>query len=372
MGGSALCALAAVERFGARQRGTGVPREKPGSLPRAGADRRRLRRPRIRRIAVSLAAEGHEPGQRPPNVRRWRREFVTGALLVCLAGSGLSVPAPARAQVSTSDELVVLGVNAALGSATAGISAAIHGKPIIRAMVTGAAGGLLIYGGKHLTGMYAVPTLGLPGRAIAAIGSSMIRNGGAGRGPFDVVVIPLGPLTFYHTADADSAHSPVKLNLLRTIVLATLVIHERTEFDLEETMYLGAPVFRTPDRLLLVNGRQAVIGLAFGGSMVVSDRAVLEATMGHDHYPFLVAHERVHVLQDAFAEIAITGPVEQWLIGLLPYGDRISRYVEFGAVHAAAAVPLLSTIIPYDQRPWEREADHFATRYEELNARWAF
>ncbi|HWV57910.1 MAG TPA: hypothetical protein VNZ57_10690 [Longimicrobiales bacterium] len=327
------------------------------------------------RAARPVEAGRFDPGggglERATSGGRWRGTLVIWIVIGCVTLSSLLAPVPATAQVSGRDELTVLGTNVAIGGATAGIVAAIRGKPIISAVAKGAGGGLLIYGGKHLASIYAFPTLGIPARIMAALGASMIRNGAAGRGAFEMVVVPVGPLTFYHAPDS-AGHAPVKINLLRTIVIAALIVHDRTEFDLEETMFLGAPVFRTPDDLVSVSGSEAVIGLAFAGSMILSDRAVLNAVMGHDHFPFLVAHERVHVLQDIFAEVAVTGPIEHWLIGLLPRGDQIARYVELGFVHAAAAVPLLSTVIPHDRRPWELEADHFATRYEEINARWAF
>lgn len=305
--------------------------------------------------------------RRPAHTGR-RRWLV--AIAAALAAAELLSPPPAPAQ-GVGDELVVLGANAALGGATAGVVAAIRGEPVIGAVVKGTAGGLMIYGGKHLAAMYALAPLGFTGRVVASIGSSVIRNGAAGRGAFETVVVPLGPITYHYTAEPDSLHAPIKVNLLRTVVLAALIIDGRTEFDLEETMHFGAPVFRMPGRLVRVNGDRAVIGLAFAGSMVLSDREALRRTFGKDEYPHLVAHERIHVLQDAFVEIALTGPVEHWLLGLLPHGRTIARYVEVGAVHAAAAAPLLSTVIPYDRRPWEREADHFADRYHDWNARWS-
>ena len=79
-------------------------------------------------------------------------------------------------------ELLVLGINAALGGATAGIAQELNGGSFLEGLREGAAGGAVVYAGKRLNTLD-VDQAGLVGRMLGAVGASVIRNSAAARPP---------------------------------------------------------------------------------------------------------------------------------------------------------------------------------------------
>jgi methyl coenzyme M reductase gamma subunit len=69
-------------------------------------------------------------------------------------------------------------------------------------------------------------------------------------------------------------------------------------------------------------------------------------------------HERVHVLQLDQAFLLFTAPAEDWLMDRTRTTARIHRWVDPGVLTAALYLPEL--LVPYNRRPWEREADFLA------------
>ena len=278
-------------------------------------------------------------------------------MLVSLAAPA----APARAQANARDELTVLGVNALLGGLTSGTAALVQGKPFLRAFGMGLAGGTLVYGGKRFASWYGVPVSGAAGRVFAAVGASMVRNGAAGRGALDLVLLPVGPLTIYLRPEQDTTHAPVKVNLLRAALLTALIIRKDFRLDPEATLHAGAPIFDMRGGVLRQTARSITLGLSVGGVVMLSD---LDNRRLRGRVPrgALIAHERVHVLQEDFAGIAWAGPIESWLLGQLPGGAWLRRHVEPGLLGlAAAAVALWAG---GGDGPWEREADYMESAWQ--------
>src|SRR5690606_7412044 len=198
-----------------------------------------------------------------------------------------------------------------------GTAALVRGRPFVRAFGLGLAGGTLVYGGKRFASWYGVPGSGMAGRVFAAVGASMIRNGAAGRGAFDLVLLPVGPLTLYLRPENDTTHAPVKLSLVRAALLTALVIREDFRLDPGATLHAGTPIFEMRDGVVRQAQGSSTVGLAVGGVVMLSDLDD-RRLRGRMHRGALIAHERVHVLQDDFAEIAWAGPLEGWLLGQLP------------------------------------------------------
>ncbi|HEX7089678.1 MAG TPA: hypothetical protein VF192_06050 [Longimicrobiales bacterium] len=299
------------------------------------------------------AGDGH--GRKVRAARRGAVVVALGALLASLAA-----PGPARAQANARTEFTVLGINALLGGVTSGTAALVRGRPFFRAFGLGLAGGTLVYGGKRFASWYGVPGSGIAGRFFAAVGASMIRNGAAGRGAFDLVLLPVGPLTLYLRPENDTTHAPVKLSLVRAALLTALIIREDFRLDPRATLHAGTPIFDMRDGVVRQTRGSITLGLALAGVVMLSD---LDDRRLRGRIPrgALIAHERVHVVQDDFAEIAWAGPLEGWLLGQLPGGAWLRRYVEPGLLGLAGAA--LALWAGGGEGPWEWEADYMESAW---------
>jgi len=296
--------------------------------------------------------KGERPGHAPG---------LTAAVVVTLCVS-LVAPAPARAQADASTELTVLGANVLLGGVTAGVTALMQGRPFWRAFGLGAAGGAMVYGGKRFMSWHGVPGSGLAGRFLGATGASMVRNGAAGRDAFDLVLLPMGPFTLYLRPPRDSANAPVKINLARAAYIMGLVLRDDFRLDVPASVHAATPVFERPGKVLFRSRDQVTLGLSICGTVIVGDPWSMRL-VHRPPYGELLAHERVHVVQGDFVEIAWTGPIEQWLLGELPGGAWLRRYVEPGFLGLAIAVAGLAAF-PGDDGPWEKEAEYFESAWD--------
>jgi len=274
----------------------------------------------------------------------------------------LVAPAPARAQADASTELTVATVNALLGGMTAGMTALVNGRPFLRAFGLGAAGGAMVYGGKRFMSWHGIPGAGLAGRFVGATGASMVRNGAAGRGAFDLMLLPVGPFTLYLRPPNDSINAPIKLNLVRAIYFTGLVIRDDFRMDWQSSLNAGTPVFKRPGKVLLRREDKVTLGLGICGTVIVGDPSSMPL-VNETPYGELLAHERVHVVQGDFMEIAWTGPIEQWLLGALPGGAWLRRYLEPGFLSLAIAAAGLAAL-PGDASPWEKEAEYFESAWD--------
>lgn len=296
------------------------------------------------------------------DVRARRRARGTRGVVVVTLCALLAAPGPARAQADASSELAVAGANALLGGATAGMAALLTGRPFLRAFGLGVAGGVLVYGGKRFMSWHGIPASGLAGRVVGATGASMVRNGAAGRGAFDLVLLPVGPFTLYLRPPGDTLNAPIKLNLARAAYVTMLVLRDDFRLNWNASLHAATPVFERPGKVLFRDGNTITLGLAIGGAVIVGDAAGLRLLNPMPRGE-LLAHERVHVVQGDFMEIAWTGPVEQWLLGALPGGAWLRRYVEPGILNLGVTAAALATV-PGDRAPWEREAEYFESAWE--------
>lgn len=308
----------------------------------------------MQRVVRCGGGQGDARRARPAHGRRSAVVVTLCALLVA--------PAPARAQADASTEVTVAAANALLGGMTAGVTALVHGRPFLRAFGLGAAGGVIVYGGKRFMSWHGLPGAGMAGRFFGATGASMVRNGAAGRGAFDLMLLPVGPFTLYLRPPGDSTNAPIKLNLVRAAYMTALVLRDDFRMDWHASLNAATPVFERPGKVLFRREDRVTLGLAINGAVILGDPTSepLAATITRGE---LVAHERVHVVQGDFVEIAWTGPIEQWLLGALPGGAWLRRYVEPGFLGLAIAAAGLAAL-PGDASPWEKEAEYFETAWE--------
>lgn len=267
--------------------------------------------------------------------------------------------APATAQDSdverggAGEQLTTLGINALLGGIGGGTVRALRGGSFREGFVAGAAGGALVYAGKRLA-VERWDGAGLVGRQVGAVGTSMIRNAADGRAPLERLMVPLWIARLYVTTGPRLSVQP-RLDLAGTVSTVYQALDDKSEFDLGRTLSSGAPVFRVYDAGLewVAYHRGGVVLLRYSpssrGSAEIQESVPLEQS---------AAHERVHVVQMDQAFLLLAAPAEDWLMDRSAMTAKVHRWIDPGVLTAALYLPEI--LIPYDDRPWEREADFMA------------
>lgn len=240
-------------------------------------------------------------------------------------------------QSSARQELTTAGINAVLGGATSVIFRVASGEPLaesLDAFWKGAAGGGLIYVGKRVA-VEPFDGAGLLGRQLASAGGSMVRNASAGRGAFERLVLPIGPVRLY----TGSGPLRVRLDLPTIIASAVFVGVYDARLDAGASLSSGALIFR---------GDSPMPGLTGAGATMVW------ATMPASEGPRLMAHERVHILQYDQAFLSWGDNLDRWALGRA--GDRgLLAGVDLGGAVVGLRTGL-ALALDYRSRPWEKEA----------------
>lgn len=286
--------------------------------------------------------------------------------LVCLPVVCASQAMPAEAQVlepvpgsewrsSWSGELSTLGINALVGGVTAAVPQLRRGGRgnLLDRFARGALGGSVGYAGKRLT-VERWDGAGFLGRETSAVGASMVSNAARGRPLLSEVVLPLGPVRL-HVRRTDAVAVNAKLDLAATAAIAYAATRPDTRLDLGKSLSAGAPVFFTE------NSRPAFAPEghhAFGVVRVETTES--EWDQQFERAATLFAHERVHTLQHDLALQAWGAPAQRWLLARIPGGKTLDRYVDLG-LHAVLWAGL-NAAVPYEDRPWEREAYFLSNR----------
>jgi hypothetical protein len=256
-----------------------------------------------------------------------------------------AAPVPA-APMQWRGELQVAGVNAAIGGVTAGVVARARGGSFVRAFARGFAGGTGVYAGTRLaTARFA--SAGFLGREVAAVGASVVRNAADGRGSFDRLVIPLG----IGRLDVDrtipgATRFGLDLPAIATAVYAAT--RPELRFDAAASASAGLPVFVARHGFQGDNWE----GRHMAGVIWLRENIAGEA--GGTVHSRVLAHETIHAIQNDFAFIAWSRPVEQRMPRRML--GPVSRFVDLNLQVPALGAASLFT--GYDERPWEREA-HF-------------
>lgn len=239
-------------------------------------------------------------------------------------------------------ELTTVGANALLGGATAALLRIVRGEPAWDAFWQGAVGGGIAYAGKRIA-VEEVYGAGLVGREVASVGGSMVRNVSRGRGLFEEMVLPVGPVRLYVSAE----HGVVpRVDLSTLIASAAFMATYDARLDLDASLSAGALIF---------HGASPMPGLTSAGATVVwSDMPAAEG-------PRLMAHERVHILQYDQMFLTWGEQLERWAVGQTPLSERVLNHIDLGLT-AVGFRSGLALALDYHARPWESEAYFLAQR----------
>jgi hypothetical protein len=250
-------------------------------------------------------------------------------------------------QVPGSNFPLVLAANMAVGAGTAAIGRIIAKKNPLKAAVTGAIAGSVVFAGKWMVAKNDDRS-NLLGRSIAAVGSSAVRDAAAGNPYLANVVLPYGVVRVHVTR---LTQKPVSVRLDLAASIATLVNASSSseQLQLKKSIISGVPFF-----LIDRNKRGGSLEGIHQAGVVTYRTETPFVVQAEETTRKMLGHELAHVVQSDFLFIAYASPVEDWLFPLLPGGRTIHRFVDIG-LH----VPMLSAanaIVPYTDRPWEREA----------------
>lgn len=290
------------------------------------------------------------------------RQIAPGVLLLVLLFASPLLPSVRAQDGAATDpplfvpdwagDFTALSANALIGGLTGGVAQKLRGGSFRDGFTRGALGGSISYGGKRLAAQ-SFAGAGLLGREVAAVGSSVIRNAGDGRGTLERIALPLGPVRLYLSQAPGERRAHLRVELMTLFWAAYAAATAELEWDASGSLSAGTPVFRAPDRLVRFAGDSTDTGgLALGGTILLSDFAGVNTRT-------TFAHERVHVLQYDQVFLTVTQPFEHWLLEALPGGSSVNRYVDI-----SLAPLLVGALAPpfgeHDARPWELEANFLA------------
>jgi hypothetical protein len=222
----------------------------------------------------------------------------------------------------------VLGANAILGGASAALAALVRGDAVLEAFANGAGGGALLYAGKRIA-VGSWPGAGFVGRQVTSVGGSIIGNEVSGRGPLDRIAFAAGPLRAYVGPEVSGVHW--RLDVPAVVGSAWFWIRG-AEPDLGKSLSSGALVFRGE------------------GEGSLPGTIVYTTSRNPDRVAYVLAHERVHVLQYDHSFLAWGDPFEGWLAQRFPSLRGTLDRLEFN-------VPVLATTILLSILVWEEHAD---------------
>ena len=276
--------------------------------------------------------------------------------LATVLGLSTAIPANAAAQVGCASmlecpgqrptmgpaqDLQILAANALLGGVSAAAVRLARGEPVWRAFWVGAAGGGVAYAGKRIA-VQRFDGAGLLGREVASVGGSMVRNVAAGRGAFDEVALPIGPIRLY--VSRDGGITP-RIDLATVATAASFILAHEGRLDAGASLSSGALVFRSSS--------PAMPGLSSAGAMLVWSE------LPPEEGPRLLAHERVHVLQYDQTFLSVGDAAERWVLDRARVPGGLMRYIDVGGLVVGARAGL-SMALDYSLRPWEHEAYYLA------------
>ncbi len=251
------------------------------------------------------------------------------------------------------DDLNFAGANALIAGLTGGLVRRVRGGSFSEGFTRGALGGGVVYLGKR-TSAARFTAAGLIGRELGAVGSSITRSAAFGTGLLDTLVLPVGPARIYLPRGGAPGRWSVRLDLTETTGLIYALQESRLAFDLGRTLSSGVPVFTSP-RLFRSSGEIAD-GVSASGYVALSYG---EGPVD----PRVLGHERVHVVQADFLNIAMGLPLEDWVarkvrVRALP----VVRWVDFGQGVVPFHVLASAQVWGRSRSLMEVEADFLETR----------
>jgi hypothetical protein len=235
-----------------------------------------------------------------------------------------------------------LAINTAIGSVTGLVWATIRHSPKAKGALQGAAGGALMSAGRQIAAT-AFNGSGFVGREISATGVSLTATTGE---PKTNLSFPLGPVSVECSEDSFDW----RLNVVDFIAIVGLSLSPNTRLDLRKSLSSGAAVFRDRHASFGQRGDFDIMAISEFGTVRLS-RSAFEPFTGKANVMY---HENVHILQDDYFQEAIALPAERQVIQHLPFGRRFLRHLDLGV--AGPVLEGAMSPIPYESRPWEREA----------------
>lgn len=207
-------------------------------------------------------------------------------------------------------------VNAAIGGVIAGVRRAIGGRSFWPAARDGALGGLVSYAGMR------IGSAGFAGhrwlaRDVAAVGIAMSSNASEGQPMFSRLYFPIGPLALEWNRSASGRAWGLSVNVHDVFAIGYGVLHPDLSFNWPASLASGYPVFEARDSYLLRDGAD---GRADGGVVLIERRNEAARQRIFDH-------ELVHVIQTEQFNRLAGNPLEAWLLGRLPGGDRVPGWI---------------------------------------------
>lgn len=249
-------------------------------------------------------------------------------------------PSSGDAEASKSSLYVA---NALLGGLAGGtarlLQGDVTGEELLASFLKGAAGGSLAYVGKW-TAAQDVDGAALIGRQITSLGSSVVGNTVAGRPALSRLGFSLGPLRLYAGSEvADGVDWG--LDVPAVVVGAYGLGASGWRLSLSETVSSGALSFQARD--------PGYSGFALAGTVFH------EVSPDPERQRYVLAHERVHVLQLDQAYLSFSRPVEQAIVRRLEPRPHWLDRLEVNAVGFIVALLGLAAW-EHEDRPWEKEA----------------
>jgi hypothetical protein len=240
--------------------------------------------------------------------------------------------------------LTTLGLNVALGAATAGVTSHFRGNSFWKGLFGGAIGGGLSYSGKRIVSADFYGS-GFLGRQVNAVGASIAANSTTGAGVLDNVSLALGPMRLdVQLKNEFSIHPRVDVpNLAYALYTASV---PNVDLDLSESVSSGATVFIDRSEAVSWRGRHAV-GVIIVKSFFPSDNSPEE-------WHRVQKHETIHLLQHDFTSLAWSRPTEEWLSRQMPGAAKLHQYADFRL--DIFAWEAMRRAVPHHDRPSEREA----------------
>lgn len=278
--------------------------------------------------------------------RRTYRAIRVSLCVVMASWAGYATPG--ECQVSAGARAQDFGINAAIGVVTATAWSVARGRGVAglkSALGYGLVGGLTMSAARQVA---ASPFngSGFVGREISAAGISLITSSGS-----DHVTLsfPVGPVALQFT---DGKSFDWRVNALSAVDAVVNIARKQTRLDPSLSLSSGTFVFRdTRDTFTTgIKGSTEAIGEEEVGNIELSKDAFYARGA-----PRALYHENVHVLQDDYFSEAVANPIERVILNQLHIGRLITRHVDLGILSSQLEV-LANAAVPYDARPWEREA----------------
>lgn len=258
---------------------------------------------------------------------------------------------PADGQVSGGMRAQDIGINAAMGLATATVWSIARGRGVgTGAMWRGIAGGAAMGIGRQIAAS-PFDGSGFIGREVSAAGISAITSAGKDHFTWS---FPIGPVELQLV---DGRTFDWRVNATYTIAAVLNATGKRTQLDGPLSLSSGTFVFRDSRATFHTSSGEAS-GSEFFGGIKLSENAF----EGANGTPNVLFHENVHVLQDDYLAFAVANPIERAILDRVKFGRRITRHIDVGLL-SLGFNGLANNIVPYSSRPWEREAYALTLRH---------